>query len=187
MTPTEMKRLLDDVSETLQRYALGIYALDLDEGCEPSSQREQAGGARPEPGAATALTGLPQATPPLPPAEPGRIRDALDRGRACRGSKAPLASSSGDTAPPSPDLRPLHAAYSAVLDDLTVLAGYLGRQDLGTLPYARLGEFLTGLAVDDITPYRLPALCAIERDLSELGAGRLVDEFANSCVMQTLG
>ena len=175
---TEMKRLLDDVSETLQRFALGIYALDLDEAVRAL---EPARASRWRAARAWCSDGI--------------YRVSRRRLRRCRrprraGSAMLLVEAecaadqkrrwrarAGTLPRPLPDLKPLHMAYSAVLDDFTALAGYLGRQDLGTLPCARLGEFLTGLAVDDITPYRLPALCAIERDLSELGAGRLVEEF----------
>jgi very-short-patch-repair endonuclease len=174
---TRMKQLLDDVSETLQRYELGIYAVDLDE-----------------------------AVRALGPARAGRWRAARAwcfdslyrvsgrRTRRCRRQRRVQSATllieveqaadqkhrwrarAGALPRPLPDLKPFQAAYSAVLDDLTVLAGYLGRQDIGSLPCDRLSELLTGLAADDVTPYRLPALCAIERDLNELGAGSLVQE-----------
>ena len=45
------------------------------------------------------------------------------------------------------------------------------------MPWDRLGELLTALANEDITPYRLPTLCEIEHDLAALGVGALVNEF----------
>lgn len=174
----EMARLLEDVAQTLKHFRPKVFTLALD---------EAAGALRP--------AGMGRWSAVRAWWSDGNYRTWRKRLRRLREPRrvnsatllhdAELAADQlrcwcdrGGAVPRRvPDLTLLRARLNAVVEDLEVLISYLGRQDLLALPWDRLGEFLTALADDDITPYRIPALCAIERDLTELSVGALISEF----------
>jgi len=64
----------------------------------------------------------------------------------------------------------------ALLGDLDKLTRYLGRGNLRELPIASFERLLDNLAEDTSTPYRLPRLYEIERELDQHGVGPLIGE-----------
>lgn len=70
----------------------------------------------------------------------------------------------------------LRGALDAVVEAVSTLWRYLGRDDLLTMPLDDLSRLLTALADDSETPHRLPRLGEIEHSLAERGAAALIAE-----------
>ncbi len=63
-----------------------------------------------------------------------------------------------------------------IITELKKLTPILGRGDLSGYRIGDLGSLINDLTDDSRTPYRLPRLYLVERRLSELGVGAIVDE-----------
>lgn len=87
-------------------------------------------------------------------------------------SVAPLPSSPRKTH----ELPTARSLLRALLADLDVLTRYLGRGSLRELPIAAFERLTDNLANDATTPYRLPRLYEIERELDQHGVGTLITE-----------
>jgi len=181
------KQLLEDVAATLDLYSPTVYEFDLDE-----ASRVLAPAAKGFWSAATAW-----------------CRDAAFRAwrrqlrsvrRARRAAGKVLYEEACQAAeqkkrwmtrasqlPTSmPDLTTLRSTFGAVVEELPPLTRQLRKSDLDQWPLERLGQFFDSLADDTVTPYRLPALCTIERDLTEQRATPFVEELRGERLPTTL-
>ncbi len=72
------------------------------------------------------------------------------------------------------ELQNARVALNSLFTEIDKLAFYLGRDDLRGLQLDALGGLVRGLAQDAVTPYRLPRVWAIERELKNHGVEALV-------------
>jgi len=68
----------------------------------------------------------------------------------------------------------------ALMSDLDLLGGMLGRAGLATMDRQVLDGLLEGLAADPTTPHRIPRLLAMEREIEAFGAGALLPELRDT-------
>lgn len=76
----------------------------------------------------------------------------------------------------APGLEEARRRYIQFRTDLDALGPLLNRQDLSQLRLDLLGKLLDDLSEDRVTPYRIPRLLAIERELAQRGVQSLIAE-----------
>lgn len=75
-----------------------------------------------------------------------------------------------------PDLETASTRLEALLADLSSIEPLLGRQRLAQIEFGILASLFNALVSDSVTPYRIPRLLEIERELAQHGAGAIIEE-----------
>ncbi len=76
----------------------------------------------------------------------------------------------------TPGLPESRRTFETALQSLSTLAAAIPRKNLLKLSIRDITKYIGELAADSTTPYKIPSVLAIDRELKRLGIGRLVEE-----------